>query len=196
MLVLIFVMNVRLPPKASDFRQRRQSPLRVPGHICGAAKTVAIRSPRRRSQPLHKSGNPLALDRSRGTQEPDGRQPRRLLSARRQRPRRCRAAEQRDEVASLHVKHGALPASRVRWVSLAGGCQTGTAVSLGRNVYPQKHDQEDQDRIHHDPHDVGSPTPSLLYSPLAHGGFSLGSQCMGPPTQAATERMHRSLGQT
>src|SRR5262245_42788568 len=66
-------------------------------------------------------------------------------------------------------------------VSLASGCQPGTAVSLGRNVYPQKHDQEDQDRIHHDPHDVGSPTPSLLYSLLAHGGFSLGSQCMGPP---------------
>jgi hypothetical protein len=41
-------------------------------------------------------------------------------------------------------------------VSLAGGCQPGTAVSLGRNVYPQKHDQEDQDRIRHDPHDVGS----------------------------------------
>src|SRR5262249_54112717 len=101
MLVLIFVMNVRLPPKASDFRQRRQSPLRVPGHICGAAKTVAIRSPRRRSQPLHKSGNPLALDRSRGAQEPDSRQLCWLLRARHERPRR-RAAEQRDELALKH----------------------------------------------------------------------------------------------
>src|SRR5215510_10350898 len=64
---------------------------------------------------------------------------------------------------------------------LAGGYQPGTAVSLGRNVYPQKHDQEDEDRIRHDPHDVGSPTPSLLYSLLAHGGSSLGPQCMGPP---------------
>jgi hypothetical protein len=89
-----------------------------------------------------------------------------LLRARRERPRRCGAAEQRDELAALHVKHGALPTSRVRWVSLAGGCQPGTAV--GRNVCPQKHDQE-------------GPTPSLLYSLLAHGGFSLGSQCMGPP---------------
>src|SRR5262249_24298469 len=33
------------------------------------------------------------------------------------------------------------------------------AVALGRNVYPQKHDQDDQDRIHHDPHDVGSVIP-------------------------------------
>jgi hypothetical protein len=31
-------------------------------------------------------------------------------------------------------------------------------------LYPQKHDQEDQDRVQHDPHNVGSPTPSLLYS--------------------------------
>jgi hypothetical protein len=122
-----------------------------------------------------------------------------LLRARRERPRRCGAAERpvpgptqparmTIELAALHVKHGALPTSRVRWVSLAGGCQPGTAVSLGRNVCPQKHDQEDQDRIHHDPHDVGSPTPSLLYSLLAHGGFSLGSQCMGPPC-------HRTDGQ-
>jgi hypothetical protein len=43
-------------------------------------------------------------------------------------------------------------------------------VALGRNVYPQKHHEENQDRIEHDPHDVGSPTPLLLYSLLAHGG--------------------------
>jgi hypothetical protein len=44
MLVLIFVMNIRLPPKASDFRQRRQLLLSVPeGDTCSAAKTVAIR---------------------------------------------------------------------------------------------------------------------------------------------------------
>src|SRR5262249_27443824 len=36
---------------------------------------------------------------------------RRLLRARRERPRRSRAAEQRDEVASLHVGHGLLPRS-------------------------------------------------------------------------------------
>src|SRR5262249_14166931 len=40
-------------------------------------------------------------------------------------------------------------------------------------LYPQKHGQEDQDRVQGDPHDVGSPTPSLLYSLLAHGKFSL-----------------------
>ena len=36
-------------------------------------------------------------------------------------------------------------------------------------LYPQKHGQEDQDRVQRDPHDVGSPTPSLLYGLLAHG---------------------------
>ena len=38
-------------------------------------------------------------------------------------------------------------------------------------LYPQKHGQEDQDRVQRDPHDVG--TPSLLYGLLAHGEFSL-----------------------
>ena len=47
-----------------------------------------------------------------------------------------------------------------------------TAVALGRNVRPQNHDQEDQDRIQHDPRDVGSPTPFLLYGLPAHGGLS------------------------
>src|SRR5262245_58047398 len=40
-------------------------------------------------------------------------------------------------------------------------------------LYPQKHGQEDQDRVQRDPHDVGSPTSSLLYGLLAHGEFSL-----------------------
>ena len=40
-------------------------------------------------------------------------------------------------------------------------------------LYPQKHGQEDQDRVQRDPHDVGSPTPPLLYGLLAHGEFSL-----------------------
>src|SRR5262245_40799616 len=34
---------------------------------------------------------------------------RRLLCARRQRPRDCCAAEQRDEVATFHVDHGGIP---------------------------------------------------------------------------------------
>src|SRR5262245_47347262 len=41
----------------------------------------------------------------------------------------CRAAEQRDELASPQVEHGPLPSSRVRWVSLDGGCQPGTAMA-------------------------------------------------------------------
>src|SRR5215813_13260103 len=38
---------------------------------------------------------------------------------------------------------------------------------------PQKHGQEDHDRVQRDPHDVGSPTPPILYGLLAHGKFSL-----------------------
>src|SRR5216684_6789780 len=55
------------------------------------------------AQSLHKSGGQLALPcrRSRA-QEPDGRQPPRLLRARRERPGRCRAAEERDELAPIH----------------------------------------------------------------------------------------------
>jgi hypothetical protein len=43
-----------------------------------------------------------------------------------------------------HVDHGALPSP---W------------PALGRSLYPEKHDQKNEDRIEDDPHDVGSPTP-------------------------------------
>ena len=57
------------------------------------------------AQPLHESGDPLALGRRRGrAQEPDGRQLRRLLRARGERPRRRRAAEKRDELAPLIIR--------------------------------------------------------------------------------------------
>src|SRR5215471_14980898 len=55
------------------------------------------------TQPLHESSDPLVLNRSRHwAQEPDGRQLRRLLRARQERPRDG-AAEQCDEFAPLHV---------------------------------------------------------------------------------------------
>ena len=55
------------------------------------------------AQPLHKGGDPLARDRRRGrAQEPDGRQLRRLLRTRRERPCSRRAAEERDELPSPH----------------------------------------------------------------------------------------------
>jgi hypothetical protein len=55
------------------------------------------------AQPLHESGDALVLNRAfRRAREPNGRQPRRLLCARRERPR-DRAAEQRNELAALHV---------------------------------------------------------------------------------------------
>jgi hypothetical protein len=60
----------------------------------------AILDPTELAQPLHESGSPFTLDRSRGgAQEPDHRQLARLLRARRERPRRCRAAEKGDEIA-------------------------------------------------------------------------------------------------
>ena len=56
------------------------------------------------AQPLHKGGDPLAPGRRRArAQEPDGRQLARLLRARRERPRRRRAAEQRDELAPFQL---------------------------------------------------------------------------------------------
>src|SRR5262249_30990712 len=52
------------------------------------------------AQPLHKSGHPLALAWQCGrAQVPDSRQLRWLLRPHRQRPRRCRAAEQRQYLA-------------------------------------------------------------------------------------------------
>ena len=44
---------------------------------------------------------------------------------------------------------------------------------LKPELYPQKHGQEDQDRVERDPHDVGSPTPPILDGLLAHAEFSL-----------------------
>src|SRR5262245_59531175 len=55
------------------------------------------------TQPLHESGDPLVLNRAlRWAREPNGRQLRRLLCARRERPR-DRAANHRNELAALHV---------------------------------------------------------------------------------------------
>src|SRR5262249_28900973 len=62
----------------------------------------AILDPSELAEPLHKGGDPLALDRMSGwTQVPDGRRVSRPLRARRERPR-GRAGKQRDELASLH----------------------------------------------------------------------------------------------
>src|SRR5262245_5466416 len=55
------------------------------------------------TQPLHESGDPLVLNRAlRWAREPNGRQLRRLLCARGERPR-DRAANHRNELAALHV---------------------------------------------------------------------------------------------
>src|SRR5262245_2353155 len=59
----------------------------------------AALDPAKLTQPLQKSGYPLSLGRTRArAQEPN--RLRRLLRVRRERPRRRRAAEQRDEIAA------------------------------------------------------------------------------------------------
>src|SRR5262249_12585761 len=96
------------------------------------------------AQPLHKSGDPLALDRRRArAQETDGRPHRRLLRARRERPR-GRAADERDERAALHsitssartrsvggtAQPRTLPAFRLIVNSNLTGCSIGRSPGL------------------------------------------------------------------
>src|SRR5262249_55201806 len=64
------------------------------------------------AQSLYKSGGPLALSRGRGrAQKPNGLQLRRLVPARRARPRAGCAAEQRDELAPLHLRGHSITSS-------------------------------------------------------------------------------------
>src|SRR5215471_11256938 len=78
------------------------------------------------TQPLHESSDPLVLNRSRHwwAQEPNGRQLRRLLRARRERPR-DRAAEQCDELTPLHV--GPCPFHHPQQPAPRGGSAAGSA---------------------------------------------------------------------
>src|SRR5262249_6820142 len=58
------------------------------------------------AQALHERSGPLALGSRRvEAEKPDARQLR-LLRARRRWPRKCRAAEQRDELAASYLEHG------------------------------------------------------------------------------------------
>src|SRR6516164_7741625 len=67
-------------------------------------RDIATFDPAKLAQTPLKGGGPLTLGgRCIRTQKPDGRQPRRLLRTRRERPRGRRPAEQRDERAALHV---------------------------------------------------------------------------------------------
>ena len=85
-----------------DLRETLEASLR-PANL---DRDGAALDPAEFAQPLHKSGDPLASRRkaSARAQKPDGRQLRRLLRARRERPR-DRAAEQRDELAPPHRAH-------------------------------------------------------------------------------------------
>src|SRR5262249_23595835 len=104
---------------------------------------VAAVDPAELTKPLHESGDPLALGRSRArTQEPDS--VRRLLRAHRERPRCCRAAEQSDEGAPSHSITSSARASSVGDTSIPSafavarlmtksnlvGCTTGKSAGL------------------------------------------------------------------
>src|SRR5215471_4387265 len=79
---------------------------------------VATLDPTEFSQSLHESGSPSNLHRRRDcAQEPDGRQLSVLLRACGERPRGCRAAEQRDERAALHSITSSARASSVAGTS-------------------------------------------------------------------------------
>src|SRR5215467_3294458 len=69
---------------------------------------------------------------------------------------------------------------------------------LGGNVDPQKHDQENHDRIEHDPDDVGSRMPSLRCNLLVHGGSPQGRKRHAWIAVQSTCRraVAKSLGQT
>src|SRR6516225_5403751 len=81
-----------------------------PSNLDGDGPTV---DPAEFAQPLHESGDPLVLNRAlRRAREPNGRQLRRLLCARRERPRDRAAKQRRDEVAPLHsITSSARPSS-------------------------------------------------------------------------------------
>src|SRR5262249_39275990 len=97
-------------------RSRRHNDIHVPPHELGRdlRETLvasfppaildgdgSILGPAEFAESLHKGGDALAIDRTRvGAQNPDGRQPPRLLRPRRERPRGRRTAEQGDELAA------------------------------------------------------------------------------------------------
>ena len=91
-------------------------------------------------EPLNKSIDPSAMGcrRARG-QQPDGRQLARLLRARRKRPSRRRAAEQRDELAPLHSITSSVRASSDVGTFEAerlGGLAVDHQLELGRRSAP------------------------------------------------------------
>src|SRR5262249_53025889 len=100
----------------------------------------------------------------------------------------------------MNVINSRRPLSSMALSSPGGRPRRSPAQSgrLGRNVYPQQRHHEDKNQINPDFHDVGPPTPPLLYRVLFHGGSPwVANRTHGSPhQQPATERRARSLGQT
>src|SRR5262249_8038660 len=89
-------------------------------------REISTFDPAELAQPLHKSSDPLTFSRRRsGPQVPDDRQLPRLLRARRKRPRRRRAAQQRDELAaSQFIELHSIPSARaalqdIEWAGIS-----------------------------------------------------------------------------
>src|SRR5262249_53623881 len=78
----------------------------------------AALDPAKFTQPLHEGRGPrIPVQRRARPEKPDGRQLR-LLRARRERPRRRRAAEERDEIAAFHSITSSATSSRSRAISI------------------------------------------------------------------------------
>src|SRR6516165_10321825 len=83
------------------------------------------------AQSLHERGDPLAGGRARAlAHEPDSLQFPRLLRARRERPRGCRAAEQRDEPAAIGFRAHSITSSAS--ASRLGGISRPSAFAVLR----------------------------------------------------------------
>jgi hypothetical protein len=93
----------------------------------------SILDPTEFAQSLHKSSGPLAPRQSRGSaQESDGRQLRRLLRLRGERPRSRRAADERDEIAPLQlIEPHLLPSRTTRQHTALARVESGARCSAG-----------------------------------------------------------------
>src|SRR5262249_9624066 len=92
--------------KSNQFGRLLADGVGVGGGPAGVDPHGAADAPARFCQLLQERPRPGLISRivgSRGKERPDAPHPVTLLRARRERPCRCRAAEERDELAALHV---------------------------------------------------------------------------------------------
>src|SRR6478672_4563503 len=106
--------NNDVDPASHELGRNLVQPLFLPIRPEILDRNGATLTPAELAQPLHKRGDPMFQCGSRtSAKEPNGRNLRRLLRARRERPRRRGAAEQRDEIATFQlIEWHSAPASQ------------------------------------------------------------------------------------